>query len=194
MSDLNYGKTLIKYARESIETYFSGNKPNIPDVLKNDKEKKGVFVTLEKNGHLRGCIGFPEPVYELKKAIFEAARAAAFKDPRFMPLEEDELDSITIEISLLTKPVLIEVEKPEDYLKKIIIGKHGLIIRNMYNSGLLLPQVFTEYKCSSLEALEMVCEKAGLDKDAWKEEESQIYSFEAEIFSEKEPKGEVIKK
>ncbi|MEM2130911.1 MAG: TIGR00296 family protein [Candidatus Woesearchaeota archaeon] len=184
MNDKIFGEQLIKYARESIEGYFSGVKPNIPDILKNEKEKKGVFVTLEKNSELRGCIGFPEPVFELKKAIYEAARAAAFKDPRFLPLEEDELNQITIEISLLTKPVLIEVEKPEEYLKKIIIGKHGLIIKNMYNSGLLLPQVFIELKCTTLQALEMVCEKAGLDKDAWQEQESQIYCFEAKIYSE----------
>lgn len=191
---LFYGRELINYARESIESYFSRDMPIIPKVLENDNEKKGVFVTLEKNGDLRGCIGFPEPVYNLKKAIFESARAAAFKDPRFMPLDEEELNVITVEISLLTKPELIEVEKPNEYLDKIVIGKHGLIIKNMYNSGLLLPQVFTEYKCTPKEALEMLCEKAGLDKDAWQDEESKIYSFEAVIFSEIEPRGGVIKK
>ncbi len=193
---LEEGKILVKYARHAIDTYFSGKIINMPEADKADKfaDKRGVFVTLNKFGELRGCIGFPEPIYPLKRAIVESARAAAFKDPRFSPVEEDELDEITMEVSVLTKPELIEIEEPKEYLDKIEIGKHGLIIRSMYHSGLLLPQVFTEYDCTPKQALEMTCEKAGLDKDAWQEPESQIYSFQAQIFEEEEPHGKIIEK
>jgi len=190
---LSDGKLLIKLARHSIETYFSGKIINMPEADK-FKEKRGVFVTLNETGKLRGCIGFPEPVYPLNRAIIESSRAAAFKDPRFSQLEKDELDEINIEISVLTKPELIEVETPEEYLDKIEIGKHGLIIKSMYYSGLLLPQVFIDYDCTPKKALEMTCQKAGLDEDAWKEPESQIYYFQAQIFEEEEPKGNVIEK
>jgi uncharacterized protein len=190
---LNEGKILVNLARYSIETFFSKKIISMPEADK-FTEKQGVFVTLKELDELRGCIGFPEPVYPLKRAIIDSARAAAFKDPRFMPLIETELDEITIEVSVLTKPELVEVEDPQEYLNKIEIGKHGLIIRYEYRSGLLLPQVFTEYKSTPKEALEMVCEKAGLHKDAWKEEEAEIYIFQAQIFCEEEPQGRIVEK
>jgi uncharacterized protein len=190
---LEDGKILVKYVRHAIEKYFSGKPLDMPEMDK-FKDKRGVFVTLNKFDELRGCVGFPEPVYPLNRAILESARAAAFKDPRFLPLEKDELDEITIEVSVLTQPELIEVEDPKQYFDKIEIGKHGLIIRSMYNSGLLLPQVFTDYDCSPKQALEMTCEKAGLHKDAWEEPEAQIFRFQAQIFEEEEPNGKIIEK
>ncbi len=174
------GKLLLKIARDAISASFSGSKLDLPDKF---AERLGVFVTLTQKGHLRGCIGFPQPVYPLKKAIVEAAKAAAFEDPRFPPLEESDMDEIAIEVSVLTLPEQLNCE-PEDYPKHIVIGKHGLIIRHMYNSGLLLPQVFTEHRCTSEQALEMVCQKAGLDEDAWKDPECVILTFEAVIFHE----------
>ena len=158
------------------------------------KEERGVFVTLNELEKLRGCIGFPEPVYPLKRAIIEAARAAAFKDPRFPPVTEEEIEDITVEISVLTKPKLIEADSPEEYLNCIEIGKHGLIIRHEWRSGLLLPQVFTDYQCTPKQALEMTCEKAGLDREAWKDPEAKIYSFSAQIFGEEEPGGKIAEK
>lgn len=176
--------SLLKLARDSITSYFT--KKDI-DTSKVEKfsEKQGVFVTLEKNNELRGCIGFPEPYLPLNKAIIESAQSAAFSDPRFMPVQRKELDEIKIEISVLTVPELIKVKKPEEYLKKIKIGKDGLIIRGSYGSGLLLPQVFVEYKCDVQQALEMLCQKAGLPIDAWKNLDNKIYKFQAEIFHEK---------
>ncbi|MBN2368335.1 TIGR00296 family protein [Candidatus Woesearchaeota archaeon] len=193
MISLDDGKILIKLARHSIDTYFSGSHIHMPEADK-FKEELGVFVTLNEIDKLRGCIGFPEPVYPLKRAVIEAARAAAFKDPRFPPVTEDEMEDITIEISVLTKPKLIEVEQPEDYLGKIEIGKHGLIIRTGWRSGLLLPQVFTDYDCTPKKALEMTCQKAGLDDDYWKSEDAKIYSFSAQIFEEEEPEGKVVER
>jgi uncharacterized protein len=182
--NLEDGKALIKLARHSIETFFSGRTINMPEADK-FTENRGVFVTLNLYGKLRGCIGFPEPVHQLKRAVIDAARAAAFKDPRFSPLTKDEFEDITIDISVLTLPKLIVVEKPEEYLDHIEIGRHGLIIRNAYHSGLLLPQVFTEYDATPKQALEMLCRKAGLDKDAW-QEDCEIFSFEAVVFEEKQ--------
>ena len=175
--------SLLKLARDSISTYFSKKEIDSKKVKK-FSEKQGVFVTLEKNGQLRGCIGFPEPCLPLYEAIIESARSAAFSDPRFMPVREQELNEIEVEISVLTVPELINVKKPEEYLKKINIGKDGLIIRSSFGSGLLLPQVFTDYNCNAEQALQMLCQKAGLPLDAWKNLENKIYKFQAEIFHE----------
>lgn len=175
--------SLLKLARDSIETYFSKKEPAIEKTKKFSK-KQGVFVTLKKNGRLRGCIGYPQPYFPLYTAIINAARAAAFEDSRFNPVTKDELKEIKIEISVLTVPELIEVKKPEECLKKIKIGEDGLIIRGIFRSGLLLPQVFVEYKASPKQALEMLCEKAGLNHDAWENLDNKIYKFQAEIFHE----------
>jgi len=177
------GKLLIKLARESISSYFLKNEPDTIAV-KQFSDKQGVFVTLTKNNELRGCIGFPEPVFPLFEAIIKAARLAAFEDTRFLPLQKEELKNIKIEISVLTVPMLIKVEKPGDYIKKIRIGKDGLIIRSSFGSGLLLPQVATEYKWGIEEFLRHLCEKAWLKQDAWKDINNQIYKFKAQIFKE----------
>lgn len=191
MISLEDGKILVKFARHVIETYFSGKTINFPEVDK-FTDKRGVFVTLSLYGNLRGCIGYPEPVYSLNRAIVEASRAAAFKDSRFPPIIENELEEITIEVSVLTKPKLIEVEHQKEYLDKIKIGKHGLIIKSGYHSGLLLPQVFIDYDSTPKEALEMTCQKASLDKDEWKDKDTEIYSFSSQIFKETEPKGDIL--
>jgi hypothetical protein len=177
------GKLLLALARKSIESYFS--KKDI-DLAPYDKfsEKQGAFVTLHKDGELRGCIGFPYPVHPLKKAIFNCARSAAFEDPRFDPVVKDELKDIQLEISVLTVPEEITVKKPDEYLKKIKIGEDGLIVKGRYGSGLLLPQVFTEHRCTPQKALEFTCQKAGLPTDAWKDTSNRFFKFQAQIFSE----------
>lgn len=177
------GIELINLAKESIKSGFSGGDLEVNEEVSNKySENRGVFVTLNLNSQLRGCIGFPEPVYPLCKAIVEAAKSAAFSDPRFSPLTESEFNQIEIEISVLSVPELISVTKYQYYLKNIKIGEHGLIIRSARGSGLLLPQVFTDYDCDSESALEMLCEKAGLDKYAWKDMSNKIYRFSAQIF------------
>ena len=154
------GKLLLELARKSITYYFSKDRDiDLTPYKKFDKEQ-GVFVTLNKKSQLRGCIGFPYPTQKLYKAVFDAARSAAFEDPRFPRLEDSELDDIDIEISVLTVPELLECE-PEERPEHINIGKDGLIMKGAQGSGLLLPQVFTEYKCTPERALEMTCQKAG---------------------------------
>ena len=183
--NLEQGKKLIELAKESISNQLKGKDIEVAKELQKEfSSKQGVFVTLTIEGELRGCIGFPEPIMVLWKAVVEASQSAAFDDPRFKPITEDEFKRINIEISVLTKPEVLKVENTEEYPSKINVGADGLIIRSSYGSGLLLPQVFTEYKCSSEEALKMTCEKAGIDSYAWKEEGIEICTFQAQIFTE----------
>ncbi len=183
---LKDGEKLVKLARNSISLFFSGSEPDISDV-KGFNKKQGVFVTLHKNGQLRGCIGFPYPTYPLYEAIIKAARSAAFEDSRFPRVEENELNEIEIEISVLTVPEKIEARAFEEYLPQIKIGEDGLIVKSNYGSGLLLPQVFVEYSSTPHEALRMTCQKAGLQQEAWQDLKNvEIYKFQAKIFSEKE--------
>lgn len=178
-------KKLLKLARKSIESEFSKEKIKVDEPIKEKfSEKQGTFVTLTEEGRLRGCIGYPEPILPLYEAIINAAKAAAFEDPRFEPLKEEELNKIKIEMSVLTVPELIKVKHPLEYLEKIKIGEDGLIIRGPFGSGLLLPQVFVEYKATPQMALEMLCEKAGLPRNTWQNPMYKIYKFQAEVFSE----------
>ncbi len=184
--NLEQGKKLIELARESISNQLKGKDTEAAKELQKEfSSKQGVFVTLNKQGELRGCIGFPEPIMALWKGVVEAAESAAFSDPRFKPITEEEFKEINIEVSVLTKPELLNVKSAEEYPEKIKIGKDGIIIRSNYGSGLLLPQVFTEHNSSPEEALKMTCQKAGIDSYAWKEEGVRIYTFQAQIFSEK---------
>ena len=173
---LKEGEELVKLARRRIEAYFKSE-----DVSDDKfKEKLGVFVTLNKDGELRGCIGFIEPVFSLSKGVIEAAKAAAFADPRFMPLQKDELGEIKVEVSVLSKPELMT----GDYAKQIKIGRDGLIVEKDGFRGLLLPQVAPEWKWDAKEFLEHTCEKAGLDRGCWKEKSCKVYKFSAQIFKE----------
>ena len=179
------GKDLIVLAKESISSYFKDKEvPVTDDIKKKFPEESGAFVTLMLNGELRGCIGFTEAMFPLWETIVKAAQSAAFSDPRFMPLTDEEFKNIKVEVSVLTKPELIEVKEPSDYKKEIEIGKHGLIAEKGINKGLLLPQVFTDYKVNWEKALEMTCQKAGLSPDAWKDSDCKIFRFSALIFSE----------
>ncbi len=178
------GKLLIKIARESISAYLNQEKASVDEKLrKRFSEKQGAFVTLNIDGELRGCIGYTEALYPLWETISKAAVAAAVQDPRFPPLTKEELDSVKVEVSVLTKPELMK-GKPDSYPKQINIGKHGLVVEKDGYAGLLLPQVFTDYKSDSEKALEMTCQKAGLPSGAWKEPGCRVYSFSAQIFEE----------
>lgn len=182
---LKQGTELVRAARNSIE--------NKSVELKGYEEKQGVFVTLHSypSMQLRGCIGFPEPIMPLKKAIMESAKAAAFEDPRFPPIDIKK-DVFIVEVSVLTVPEEIKIKSPMEYPKKIKIGEDGLIIKSEYTSGLLLPQVFPEWNATPEMALEMTCEKAGLPKEFWKTGKCIFYKFQAQIFKEEKPNGKVV--
>lgn len=161
------------------------------------RKKCGVFVTL--NTHcgvkygLRGCIGLPYPIKPLVEAIKEAAESAAFKDPRFPPVRANEMANIIIEISVLTPLKIIHVDDPKDYLSRVLIGRDGLIIGKGGKRGLLLPQVPVELGWSSADFLSHCCLKAGLPKDEWRKKGIEVYSFQAILFKEEEPEGNVIR-
>ena len=186
MIKLGQGKLLVELARKIISSSLNNKEVKLPDGF---DDKQGVFVTLHSfpSKQLRGCIGFPEPIFTLKEGVVKAARAAAFSDPRFKPLEKNELNKIVVEVSVLTKPVLIK----GDYLKNIKIGKDGLIVNCSGFSGLLLPRVFTEWGVDVKGALEMTCGKAGLPKNCWKEKNCKFYKFQSEVFIENEPNGTI---
>ena len=180
------GVLLIKIARMAVTEFLSNGKRM---KLESEDEKKfsfnsGVFVTLNNADGLRGCIGFPMPDKKLSNGIIDAAIAAATEDPRFSPVKTNELNDIVFEVTVLTPPVEITVTDPMEYLEKIKVGRDGLIIRNSFSSGLLLPQVPVEYGWNVEEFLQHTCEKAGLEKDAWKNEKVKIEKFEGIVYKE----------
>ncbi|MFX0090195.1 MAG: TIGR00296 family protein, partial [Candidatus Hodarchaeota archaeon] len=188
---LPQGEFLTKLARKVIETYLNNKITLTPpaDTPEEFFQKSGVFVTLKKAGNLRGCIGRPYPNQRLIDALIASSIDSATRDPRFPIVQSSELDHITIEITILTPPKKIQVEKPQEYLEKIEIGQDGLIVsRGKYQSGLLLPQVPVEWKWDKSEFLAHTCMKAGLNPDAWLDKDTEIYKFQGVIFQEKTPK------
>lgn len=174
-------QVLLEIARKSIENALA-NQAN-PEITSDSpllKEKRGAFVTLTKHGMLRGCIGYIYAIKPLYETIVEMAQAAAFRDPRFPAVTKEEVDDLNIEISVLT-PL-----KEIDDINEIEVGKHGIIIERGGYSGLLLPQVATEYGWDRETFLEHTCNKAGLPTDAWKKEGTKIKIFSADIFREEE--------
>ncbi len=172
-------KELLQLARKTIEANFSREKfratTDDPQLLK----PYGVFVTLTSDGELRGCIGFIKAVEPLWKAVQTMAIQAAFRDPRFYPVKEHELEAISIEISVLSEMM------PVTDIEEITVGRDGLFINAGYASGLLLPQVATEYGWDRDTFLVHTCRKAGLPDDAYRDTKNKLWRFEAEIFNEK---------
>ncbi|MFQ6104153.1 MAG: AmmeMemoRadiSam system protein A [Candidatus Glassbacteria bacterium] len=172
-------KILLQIARSSIEMAMKGlTLPEYEPESSHLKEARGAFVTLEIESNLRGCIGSMESEQPLYKTVSEMAISAAFRDPRFPPLGEEELEKVQIEISVLSP--LISVESEDE----IEVGKHGLMIRKGFYSGVLLPQVASRYGWTREEFLRQTCLKAGLYEDAWKEADCEIWIFSALIFGE----------
>lgn len=196
MYSLEEGRLAVSLARRAVEACVAGTggfRP--PDELPPSfRRKAGVFVTLNTypERELRGCIGYPEPVLPLIEALLDAARSAATRDPRFPPVSPDELDRIVVEVSLLTPPEPIVVKDPREYLRVVRIGRDGLIVDDGLSRGLLLPQVPVEWGWDVHEFLDHTCMKAGLPASAWMERGTRLFRFSAEIFDEREPRGEVV--
>ena len=188
------GNELVKMARRAV-TEFLKNNSKINDSEFNSKFdfSSGVFVTLNKQDSLRGCIGYPMPVKNLSDGLIDAAISAATQDNRFSPVSIDELDKIVFEVTVLTPPIEIKVKDPTEYLSIIKVGRDGLIVENAFTSGLLLPQVPTEYGWDTKEFLDYTCQKAGLDKDAWKDKSTKVSKFEGVIFKEESPNGIIVR-
>lgn len=184
---------IIKLARDAITNYLqTGKHLTAPDYIATSSgsifkkkqiypfllEKKPCFVTLKQNGNLRGCIGNTYSDAALWKNIVQYAVLAATEDPRFNPLQPDDLDGLDIEVTVLGE--LVEIKNLEDFE----IGKHGLIIMNKIQSGLFLPQIATEQGWDKKEFLEELSLKAGMDKGAYLDGNNKIFKFSAEIFND----------
>ncbi len=170
---------LLNLARRTLENHFiSGSIPDFQTDCPELLERKGAFVSLHRGGDLRGCIGQLEPDRELYKVVQHCTLSAAFSDPRFPPLQQKEIDGLDIEISILTPFRRME------RIEEINVGKQGLYIVQSHFRGLLLPQVAEQYRWDRIAFLEQTCRKAGLNESAWKDPETIIYTFEAEVFSD----------
>lgn len=176
-------QALLELARKAICEAVLHRK--IPDAIPREgifSERRGVFVTLHVRGRLQGCIGVTEPSESLGEAVVRCAASAAMEDPRFTPLKEPQLEDMNIEISLLSplEPILPET---------IEIGRHGLLVVNRAQRGLLLPKVATEHRLTREQFLEETCRKAGLPRDAWKDPETRLFGFTCDVFSDKPLSG-----
>lgn len=168
---------LLRLARQAVEAGVCGQGRKeaevFPDAL---REKCGAFVTLEKRGQLRGCIGQVEAFVPLYLTVCECALAAALRDPRFEPVAEEELPELRLEISVLSP--LFEISPDE-----IEVGRHGLMVSQGAQRGLLLPQVAVHWKWDRERFLEETCGKAGLEPDAWRHG-AKLRAFTAQVFAE----------
>jgi AmmeMemoRadiSam system protein A len=172
------GRVLLDLARRAISTAVIEKRildfSPYPSAL---TQPAGAFVTLHRDGQLRGCVGQVEASDPLGDAVARAAINAALHDSRFPAVEADEVTSLEIEISVLSPPEPIAPEK-------ILPGPHGLLIMKDEHRGLLLPQVAAGRRWSSQRFLEETCIKAGLPRDAWRDPATRILGFTAEVFSD----------
>jgi AmmeMemoRadiSam system protein A len=177
--DASQRKELLGIARRALGGYLGAGKIPPEEGARGELAAHGAaFVTLTKNGRLRGCIGYTEAVAPLFKVVQECVVAAATEDPRFPPVSPMELPSLRIEISVLTPLVPI---RPEE----VVVGRHGLMVAKGGMRGLLLPQVPVEWGWDRVTFLDQVCVKAGLPPSAWRHG-ATLRAFTAEVFGERE--------
>jgi hypothetical protein len=197
---LEEGELLVRTARLAITTYLQKRTliPPPDQATERLRRKSGVFVTLntiKPIDELRGCIGFPYPEAPLIDSTIRAAVYAATEDPRFPQVAPDEFkQSVVVEVTALTQPEPLRTVDRRLLPDMIKVGVHGLIVEGMGSSGLLLPQVATEWKWDSSEFLTNCCMKAGLPPDSWLLDGVEVKVFEGEIFEELEPAGKVRRK
>ena len=202
MLEADEGTAAVRLARQALEATFHAlpgatsaaelEGSRLPRVF---DEPRGAFVTLKRHpsGSLRGCIGYPLPVLPLRSAIVRAAISAALEDYRFRPVTPTELPRISIEVSVLTPPEPLRFSNPKEAIEAVKVGRDGLIVDGLGSSGLLLPQVAPEEGWSAEELLDGTCEKAGLPPKSWQDPRVRVRRFEAEVFRELAPGGEVVR-
>ncbi len=173
------GQAVLQAAREAIAARLAGRDWQAPREPVELREPRGVFVTLRRrlDGELRGCIGLIEARLPLGEAVGEAARGAAFRDPRFDPVAAGELDALRVEVSVLSPLAALDADQ-------VRVGTHGLLLRCAGRAGLLLPQVPIEQRWTREEFLDGLCRKAGLPAGAWKRPDARLEGFTAEVFEE----------
>lgn len=187
--DKEIQKYLLRLARNSIATELElaeekNERPKIPEteVL---NEKRGVFVTLEIDGRLRGCIGNIMPVYRLEDAVKQNAFHAAFEDPRFQLLDVEEFKDVEIEISVLSVPKKLEYKNAGDLLEKLTPLQDGVVIKKGYYDATYLPQVWEDLN-DKKQFLSSLCVKAGLPRDGWQNGDLEVLTYQAEVFKEED--------
>ena len=177
--DASQRNDLLGIARRALEGYVGAGKIPPEEGTRGPLAAPGAaFVTLTKNGRLRGCIGYTEAVAPLYKVVQECSVAAGTEDPRFPPVSPKELPSLRVEISVLTPLVPIRPEEVE-------VGRHGLMVAQGRTRGLLLPQVPVEQGWDRETFIDQTCVKAGLPPSAWRHG-ATLRAFTAEVFGEKE--------
>lgn len=180
MSPLNAEEKafLLLLARKSLEAAVCNAKMEPPAAVPSAlRIPAGAFVSLHRQGHLRGCIGYVQPAHPLYRTVIEAAMASALHDTRFEPVRPEELPEVEIEISVLS---LLQEVHPEE----VQVGTHGLMISQGRTRGLLLPQVAIEHQWQRERFLEETCQKARLPSDAWRHG-AKVEAFTAEVFNER---------
>lgn len=191
--DPHHGRWAVEYARRVVESVVEdGTVPvEADETVPILERERGAFVTLEKAGTLRGCIGRPDPDQRGVSAIREAAMGAARNDPRFPPVRPEELDAITVEVSVLTPPESLDGTVGDGLVDAIEVGRDGLVVKGSGRSGLLLPQVPLDRGWDTTEFLAQTCRKAGLPMDAWQDDGVAVERFSAQVFAETTPRGAV---
>lgn len=177
---------LLQLARTTLTEYYQ-DKTKIEvakkDVPKNLQSERGVFVTLNKNHNLRGCIGNIPPVKPIYQAVIDNAVNAAVNDARFTPVTKGELSKIDIEVSILSLPKEVSVKNYQEYFVKIGPNIDGVVIEQGDKKATFLPQVWKDLKTHE-SFLGQLCKKAGLDGECWKDSDTKISTYQAEVFSE----------
>jgi AmmeMemoRadiSam system protein A len=169
-------RELLNLARATIEAAVTGRSAADVDGAAGSAVLDvagSAFVTLEEAGELRGCMGILEPDLPLRETVAEAARSAALRDPRFWPVEPDELDRITVEVTVLGP--MVALEDPLDFDPPT----EGVVVERGMRRALLLPQVARERGWDARATLEAVCHKAGLPTDAWRLPGTRVFAFGA---------------
>lgn len=167
---------LLGVARAAIRQHLGLGPPPLLPETGGLGERRGAFVTLRRGGELRGCIGRFDPEQCLSRTVAEMAVAAASQDPRFPPVGPEELDDIEIHVSALGP------RRPFPGPEALRIGEHGLVVRQGWHRGTLLPVVAVERGWDPLTFLKHVCLKAGLRADAWRDPATTVEIFDAEEF------------
>ena len=178
-------KEYLKIAREAVALHFKDKVVDKEAFYRNFselKEQGATFVTLTKKGELRGCIGSIVPHRDLLTDLIENAKSAAFKDPRFAPLNEDELQEIKIEVSLLSLPELVNYVDVNDLKSKIKVGKHGVIIKQAHQQATFLPQVWEQLPTFEL-FFSHLGNKAGLNS-RYLESHPEVWTYEVNKIKE----------
>ncbi len=180
MEDPKFSQQVLQIAALGIWQVVTGRpmaKPLIPVPDDRWKKKTGVFVTLKTGMHIRGSVGLLESSTSLQESLFDAGQSAATHDHRFKPVDEEEIENISLEVTIIED--VRKLENKDD----LAVGKHGIIVTKAEKRGILLPQVAEEQSWSAEQFLEATCEKAGLPHEAWKDPNTLVESFTSEFYS-----------